>query len=1700
MNDVVLWNRLRAGSTGDEVAAMLDALAEAPIAPRAPLFGAVLPLLQHESANVRRGAIRFLTGADGHFARTEAARALDDEIPDVRSSATSTFVHSIRRDPDRFLHALFHRHSDVREIALALTEHLPSAWQAAYLFDDPGADPANLLEVLTGKPIPGILLRPLLDFARDGRLSPSNAVRLLAQASWVNPLELLPSLAHLPSSFYNDTIAEAIKQARANRSTKPLQALDSPEIQVLTGVFTIALNAPPADSEPLIQSIRKHYLAWDLRYRPLLAIAVLKTAGFDRSPALLRALLLFLPETIAFVDIDRDARREASEVHYEEGNRLPTKQPPWVMELIADTDICRRTKSGALDLEVIGGLLYYIRDRPYHCLVNRFGEEAVVAAALEDLDATLKFLCHSDAGKKGQAWLIRKIADRRGQHRGVLLSALVLRLPANELAMLGDLSRRQTLNLIQHLFDRLEKLPNAGSEKKLTTLAERLLSRLESQDHPKWITWWLDHTAPEQNRLARALFTESARRLETDAFVDLVLGFRTPKSVRLLNLFPYCSGIPYGKEMALANRLAKAIEPGLRKWAKSRLPPADASPSKMPSLLSRLAAKASGSETRRVETCSDRDLESAVEPFIGRHAPGICQALEKRRPFPSVPVCIALLSSADPLDAVDREMARWSSDTSDFLKRLDQDARRHLQRKTIHPFGHAWLHLWEWHVFAFGDWVEADAQGFANTLGIPPQLDSRTLGEAIWRTVARLFAIWRLRDKDRLWNHIDDAVFEVALDGLRRPWARSAADILVTLHRFGQHPGSMRSARGVISRLLPDLDEELRRRLDPIVSSEGLPASSPATAKPARPKPDLSHVDSGDGGLEDLRSRLLSGQAEEIEAAAQRLLELGAEEHLARTLIEHPCRLIAQAVADRLAAWRHEPYLEKLREAARDLKIDPGVRYFLSRGFVERGESAFLPLALDLLVDSSPPHWFRPEEWTRLANLIPERDLARKLARSPQPHAYRPAVESLALEPALDDDAVSALRDFIQADGERARGVRIWAAERLHRDAHFDGLPVLLRACFEEKAGEHFLELKPEELLDDLPLAEARMAVDAVLVAGPVRASERLLVDWLKRPSVSMDVRNELVPYVFENVQRDDVRQHFLGTLRRQMGRNPRLARLADTFAWGVKTGRELTGTLFRIDMPGDEALGYTRLNENRIWITPLLIMRSEPRSVEATRGLIVHEFGHHLYHKGPKADRIWKRADEEGLGRLLNIVTDEHLERRLRSERAEFGDDLKALGAYAFQHADRTVRIRDLLGTLGSFSFSVLNRTPLRVARRPASVIIESGRILREMERCGMSFARFFRALRLGLGNRHGDPKVAEALELFKGRFRLLNMASLYEITLKLREIFGDETEVLSLMGEAHDAGSDQSEAIIRTGGLTGDELQSEIERVLRGQNAPASDGTHPASRGTSGGIRLLNDGSEETFTKITTVIPVAYDPAAADEYARPVARPARKLREVFETLGLNFHPTGPRTSGRTLARQRLRPLLIYGEPRIMTARKLQISADLFLAVIIDCSGSMAYGEHLDEAKQFGALLAEATRGMRGVDARFFGFTDSVIYDAGDANRCAVHGLEASGGNNDAAALWHAAQVAKHSRRRTKVLVMISDGLPTECSTTSLRSLVVQLSKRHGMCCAQVAVQSLSEICFPHYVEIVGLEENQRVKRFGQIVAKLVNRTLGPA
>ena len=47
----------------------------------------------------------------------------------------------------------------------------------------------------------------------------------------------------------------------------------------------------------------------------------------------------------------------------------------------------------------------------------------------------------------------------------------------------------------------------------------------------------------------------------------------------------------------------------------------------------------------------------------------------------------------------------------------------------------------------------------------------------------------------------------------------------------------------------------------------------------------------------------------------------------------------------------------------------------------------------------------------------------------------------------------------------------------------------------------------------------------------------------------------------------------------------------------------------------------------------------------DAQDGVILHEFGHHLYHKGPQGEAVWHKAEQQRMARLLDRRRTERLE-----------------------------------------------------------------------------------------------------------------------------------------------------------------------------------------------------------------------------------------------------------------------------------------------------------------------------------------------------------------------------------------------------------------------------------------------------------------------
>ena len=288
------------------------------------------------------------------------------------------------------------------------------------------------------------------------------------------------------------------------------------------------------------------------------------------------------------------------------------------------------------------------------------------------------------------------------------------------------------------------------------------------------------------------------------------------------------------------------------------------------------------------------------------------------------------------------------------------------------------------------------------------------------------------------------------------------------------------------------------------------------------------------------------------------------------------------------------------------------------------------------------------------------------------------------------------------------------------------------------------------------------------------------------------------------------------------------------------------------------------------------------------------------MYHRGTAEEKIWSKSEKKGLHKLLNLVADEHLERNLRALDRRYGDRLKRLGAFAFQHNRRSYNLTDLLRMLGARALAVLPAAHLGVCRNSGEVTIDNGQLLQEMERQGSSFARFFRALRMGLGNRHNDPKVEAGLKLFGRKFRHMSMKELWKVVRELRKIFGAECQMLKCIDQDSMCTGD---GIADGEGISNEEIQAEIRRISKPPKGRTAGGGGKAS-----GPRWINVSNVEDFPRIHNVVRVPHDPDRYAAYSGQVRRDAQTFRRYLEELGIRYQPsrrTSPRPPARSAQHQ---------------------------------------------------------------------------------------------------------------------------------------------------------------------------------------------------
>ncbi len=1694
MLDVTIFQALHRGETSaPDFDVALAALGALPLADRAPYLGVLECALVAPSERVRVGALRMLAGANGRPAFRALLRALADESAEVRQAAVESFAVSALRQPARWVHLLFHPEAEVRSAAI---ERLPESQRGRvlYLMPDPKLAPriSSWLSSDRRPRLPATAFTLVLGLCRAGHLDLSVAAQLLDD---------LESAAVLDHGNFGPRRDPEVCRTLVSTAASAAEHFGG---DALDPIFAILLAADVALRKRLVLRYTERLLQTgpELRWRAAAAVFVsLKPdASSDQHAEAQRFVCHLVPESFGSSAIPaavrRRAARELLELRGAPLLRDDAALRTWIEQLSEDPP-------GRLDLSVVAGLLRLaLPADSAEILATAVGEDRLIEAFLADPIASAPLLSPRCLPGVDRRALLGRLCATDPARFGAIVALSIWVLPVDQLTLATDLAPTQVLDVVRALCE-LEQRPDVDlGPKKVRAVVQacaELLKQPSGALEPKVVAEsaaallpaWLGQPDPSACSVSVRLFGTLVEPLAAGDFVKLAQALEPEQLERLLAVLPHCPGVSFGKELALAHALTGSTRVALQAWAAERLGVRTPEAFKPPSPAGRVR-QITPAESQRLFAADERDVTLFCSQLLGERTLGLPEALRAcaAPPVPRAAVVAALLGACDDVSEVAGQVDRFASEDLGFLEKLEGLAVQNWAHTPELPLlGAAWLWRWERQAMRVGELALAGDGGMSRLLEWSKGIGFAPLRESVWFAVARCLAVWGARSKNQFWQAVGDGkpLVRAALDELDSELGEAAAELLLALYR-NQVP-ALTPAFPELRERLPNVALSVARKLDLMLDTRGLRFRATGVRQHQRSVPDTE--------LRALRSstdlveliRLCSGESPVlVQEAVLRLLELpGGESALAALLSRvHEARSPG-LIAESIPLWSDPLAIESVRELVTGSAIPSELRFRVALAFLERGELAMLALAYAAALEPDDDQWFSPKDYQRLCSADAPEPAWLVLARSPHPHAYRPAVLGLLGRSSLPDaERISSLRKFLEAGTDREAELRAQVAERLANVSDDLGFPLRIVQALTRRRFE-----AGGALVRDPTLFVA--ATRGVLMAGEALDREHAMVDLLAfAPVVERDL-------AFQEVLLDShnafAAERAVRALDDRQARVGRLRELAGLFAWGFRIGLVLTGRHHRPHMTSDGAYGYVRRNDPRVYVTPLPLLRGDPNGKDVVEGLILHELGHHRWHSGPDNDAVWAAAEKVKMHGLLNLVADEHLERNLRALQPEWGDKLKRLAAYAFQHAAKDIEVSNLLRVLGVHAFSVLSACSLELGHDPDRVRVDSGALLRSLSELGHSFARFMRALRMGLGDRQEDPKVAAALALFKPSFRKLEMPALLEIAYELRDIFGDDAVLLDSFGGAETVDEGERAKTAANASLEDRDVQPEVERILDPRKLKGKqDGGHT---GGSPPKLSINVTGLPHFDKIDKVERLVVDPGAHQELAREVARPSQRLRTFFEELGIQRAPVRFRTSGTRLDRARLSRLVLLSDPRVLTARQPRFDTDLFLGLLVDCSGSMQAVDNIIKARRFAVLVAEAAKGLPGIDVRVFGFTDSVLYDAGDARRCAAASLEAGGGNNDAGALLHLAEVAKHSRRRAKLLVMVSDGLPTDCSAQALTDLVKHLEKREHMVLAQVAVRPLEEQCFTHYVRLDEGDSNQVVRRFGETIARLVSKAL---
>jgi Mg-chelatase subunit ChlD len=1726
MRDLDLWQALGAAAierkhaSADELAPLIEEAAREPLPKRAMFAAAIASATMHRSPRVRAAAVRALTDVLGYEGQRAIAASLDDNNADVRAAAVDSLATTVSHDGAPFLCALFHRRIDVRRRALAKLRAPKEApprvsLSHAILLRADKAHVADVDDVLDGRSEDGSIAPALLAARKRKIMGDDEVVRRLAKLPFAD--RCAEVLAAMPFPATID--AQVATPDALHKYLTSLVHTDpfSDVLAILWRHPALAADAKLSDGAPIVSALidaRRHNRGVREVEHRRIAVSitqVMLTTG-EGSPRMLAfaslsvptLLLLHAHEAVAR-DRSRAALRALPDVAGELVGRATTLKAYFDAGLLREDATGDAGRPPMLDVATIAGAMRLVFDAPYQRLREVIPTDDVANAFWLAPLASMSLLSlapRSPADREAFRALVRSVMTAMKKNAPDVVAALCGVLPSEAGFALEDLEKSRpgiVEPALLALLDRSDGQLDDASARKLERNAAILAAQLGATSMPNVLGAALMHESASPVRdivLDAVLRAAPKSQLKTAV---TALEARDDDAIGALVTRLSTSVLPVENERFWAIVLAKSKHAGAQAWAAPRTSAGDTPRAIAPAL------------AERITTCAAAELPLVASVFLREPLTGIVDGLAART-GPSVVsarLAASILASHDPPHLAAEAFERAISEAPPFLAAIDHalldvDARRDLPLLAT-----AWVHHDAAHAVRFEHHCRIVPGGLKSVVELALALPSPLVTWKMMRALVEVVRSWAYQRKALL-EKLDDPLAVVVasiIAGQTQPRApttpagtfagaravkRLAAELVAIAHSSGKAASFVAAVRTKLATTPLALDADVRAILE-LALPETLAAASSAPPKAAATV--SAHV-----SIEVAAAKLTSTDVDVVRAAVDELLAAGGDGRSAivSALASTEPPPAARAIVER-AIFDDDDVARLLADA------DPEVRFHVA---MRIGDAKAALAAACAMPDGSAT--IRMREWLTADDVTAliagwsksTRALWPKLVRSPHAPAYTKAAWSLlsllhdetdlrgrarsadASEPLAGAEAAAGLRAFLAAGDDREPALRAEVAAALLRASGvtaFEELaawlaPLLVSCALAPPEPRH------ETLLRDaVPRSAWREVIAGAAVAGD-HVLDGALETQMDRRHLDDDLCAAIALHLLKRgVDSEDAQPLFAVLRRARYYDDPRVDDLRDAVQWGIRQARFLLGRPVGVEMIHD-ALGYTRLHQPRIFINPMPLLRGERGGDDVVRGLMVHEIGHHRYHADELGKKCWADAQKEGIAGLLNLVADEHLERNLRAESDEYGDHLKVLASYAFQHAARDVWVEHLLAYLGAHAASVLTKVKIEPGRKWATVRVELGKLLAEIS-AHTGFARFMRALRQGLGGRSGDGDVEKALALFDRKtFRASKMDRLLDIAREIKRIFGDETKILETFGLHETMEAEESD--LSEEGFSPDELQRELNK----RQSNKTDKTEKPR---------FNDSPDERFDPIDQIVPLAHEPSAHRVVAEQGKRATRALRSVFDELGTKIVVEHRRMSGRSLDRQGLGNAVVKLDPRLLVRRTPTPAADLFVGIVVDCSGSMAGQGSMDKARVFATSLAEAARGHKGVDIRVFGFTDQIIYDAGDANHCAAHALNAGGGNNDSAGLWHAAVVAKRSRRKRKLLVMVSDGLPTECSASSLRALASRL-ERTGTLTAQVAVRPLSERCFKHYIEILDDDVDGAARRFARVVSKLVRKTVG--